>query len=94
MRAFYREHEDEILVRMRNPTSPTQNTAAELVAKCAKSPKLRQEAALALDTAARAAQARAVLDQTLAAYDLIAPRAEPQPEPVEDGTTPPHRRAG
>ena len=64
-RAFYREHADEIVSRMRKPTSLTNNPAAAIVAQCETDPRLRTEALCAVDDARRARDALAVLKRTL-----------------------------
>ena len=53
-RAFYREHVDEIVARMRKPPAPTNNFAALIVAQCETDPRLRNEALKAVETARRA----------------------------------------
>jgi hypothetical protein len=65
---FYREHAEEILARMRNPTSPIDNPAAAIVAKCEPNARLRAEAEEALESARTAREARRALDMALAAY--------------------------
>jgi hypothetical protein len=73
-RAFYRDHGDEILSRMRNPSSRTSNPAAAIVAQCETDPELRTEALCAVDDARRARDALDVLTRTL---DVYAPMHRP-----------------
>jgi hypothetical protein len=67
-RAFYRDHGDEILSRMRHPTNLTSNPAAAIVAQCEPDPRLRTEALCAVDDARRARDARDVLERALEVY--------------------------
>ena len=53
-RSFNRDHTDEILSRMRKPTSLTNNPAAAIVAQCETDPLIRTEALCAVDDARRA----------------------------------------
>ena len=73
-RVFYRDHTDEILGRMRKPTSITSNPAAVIVAQCETEPRLRTEALCAVDDARRARDARDVLQRAL---DVYAPMHRP-----------------
>ncbi len=73
-RALYRDHTDEILGRMRKPTSITSNPAAVIVAQCENDPRLRAEALCAVDDARRARDARDVLQRAL---DVYAPMHRP-----------------
>ena len=73
-RAFYREHADEIIARMRKPSSPTHNPAAAIVAQCEADPRLRAEALCAIDEARRANDALSTLKRTL---DVYAPMHRP-----------------
>jgi hypothetical protein len=72
VREFYREHADEIVARMRNPTTPSNNVAAGIVAQCEPNPRLRAEAERAVDAARLAREARRALDSAIASYDRAA----------------------
>ena len=72
-RVFYRDHTDEILGRMRKPTSITSNPAAVIVAQCETAPRLRAEALCAVDDARRALDARDVLPRALDVYAPMRP---------------------
>ena len=67
-RAFYRDHAEEVVARMRKPSSATHNPAAAIVAQCETDPRLRAEALCAVDDARRAADALTVLERTLEVY--------------------------
>jgi len=67
-RRFYRVHRDEIIGRMRRPTTPSHNTAAVFVALFETDRHLRSEALQAVDAARRAREARQILDMTVQAY--------------------------
>jgi hypothetical protein len=69
VRDFYREHTDEVIARMRKPTTPTNNIAAGIVLQCETNPRLRLEAERALEIARRAGEARSALDIAIAFYD-------------------------
>ena len=69
VREFYREHSEEIIERMRHPTTPTNNVAAGIVAQCETNPRLRAEASRAVDAARLAREARSALDTAIASYD-------------------------
>ena len=69
MRAFYREHSQEVIARMRKPTTPTNNIAAGLILECESNPRLRAEAEHALEVAREAGEARSALDTAIGFYD-------------------------
>lgn len=69
VRAFYREHAEEVIARMRKPTTPTNNIAAGVVLQCESNPRLRAEAEKALEIARRAGEARSALDSAIGFYD-------------------------
>ena len=64
-----REHAEEVIARMRNPTTPTNNIAAGIVLQCESHPRLRAEAEKALEIARRAGEARSALDTAIGFYD-------------------------
>ena len=66
---FYREHTDEVIARMRQPSTPTNNIAAGIVLQCETNPRLRAEAERALEVAQRAGEARSALDIAIGFYD-------------------------
>ena len=57
-RSFFRKNARDVIERMRNPTDPTNNVAAVMVAEFAIDPRLRAEARRSLDAAQSAAEAR------------------------------------
>ena len=67
-RAFYRDHADEVIERMRNPSTPTNNIAAEIVLECESNSRLRAEAERVIEVARTAREARSALDLALASY--------------------------
>jgi pantoate kinase len=69
VREFYKANTDEVLARMRRPTTPTNNIAARIVLQCEKHPRLRAEAERALEIARRAGEARSALDDAIAVYN-------------------------
>jgi hypothetical protein len=69
VRQFYREHTQEVIARMRNPTTPTNNIAAGIVLQCESNPRLRAEAQKALEVAREAGEARSALDIAIGFYD-------------------------
>ena len=69
MRAFYREHSDEVIARMRKPTTPTNNIAAGVILQCESNPRLRAEAERALAVAREAGEARSALDLAIGFYN-------------------------
>ena len=66
--AFYRANAEEIVARMRKPSTPTKNLAAVIVAQCETDPRLRAEALCAVDDARRARDALFALNRTMDAY--------------------------
>jgi hypothetical protein len=66
--AFFRRNTTEVIQRMRSPSDPTNNIAAEIVAKHAIDPRLRAEARRAIDDAHIAWQAKSALDKALEGY--------------------------
>ena len=69
VRAFYKEHAQEVIARMRKPSTPTNNIAAGIVLQCETNPRLRAEAEQALEVARRAGEARSALDSAIGFYD-------------------------
>ena len=69
VREFYRQNTQEVIARMRKPTTPTNNIAAGIVLQCETNPRLRAEAAKALEVARRAGEARSALDSAIGFYD-------------------------
>jgi hypothetical protein len=69
VRAFYRDNTQEVIARMRNPTTPTNNIAAGIVLQCESNPRLRAEAEKALEVARQAGEARNALDVAIGFYD-------------------------
>jgi hypothetical protein len=69
VRDFYREHSEEIVARMRHPTTQTNNVAAGIVAQCETNPRLRAEAEQAVAAARLAREARRALDYAISAYE-------------------------
>jgi hypothetical protein len=67
-RAFYKDHAEEVVARMRKPSSSTNNPAAAIVAQCETDSRLRAEALCAVDDARRARDALTVLERTLELY--------------------------
>jgi hypothetical protein len=72
-RRFFRRNTSEVIERMRNPTDPTNNLAAVVVADFALDPRLRNEARDIIEAQRTARQARGALDMALESY---APKAE------------------
>ena len=72
VREFYREHSEEIISRMRHPSTPANNVAAGIVAQCETNPRLRAEAERAVEAARMAREARRALDMAIMSYE---PRA-------------------
>jgi hypothetical protein len=68
-RAFFRRNAPEVIDRMYNPSDPTSNVAAELVARYAIDPRLRSDARRALEDAQTARDARTALENALSGYD-------------------------
>jgi hypothetical protein len=68
-REFYRENTQEVIARMRNPTTPANNIAAGIVLQCETNPRLRAEAEKALEVAREAGEARSALDIAIGFYD-------------------------
>ena len=68
VREFYREHAEEIVERMRHPTTPTKNVAAGIVAQCESNARLRAEAEAAVEAARLAREARRALDTAISPY--------------------------
>jgi imidazolonepropionase-like amidohydrolase len=66
---FYKANTDEVIARMRRPTTATNNIAASIVLQCEKNARLRAEAERALEIARRAGEARNVLDDAIAVYN-------------------------
>jgi hypothetical protein len=69
VREFYEEHAEEVIARMRKPTTPTNNIAAGIVLQCETNPRLRAEAEHALEVARHAGEARSALDSAIGFYD-------------------------
>jgi hypothetical protein len=69
VRKFYKEHAEEVIARMRKPTSPANNIAAGIVLQCETNPRLRAEAERALELARQAGEARTALDSAIGFYD-------------------------
>jgi hypothetical protein len=74
VREFYRTNTQEVIARMRNPTTPTNNIAAGIVLECESNPRLRAEAEKALEVARQAGEARSALDVAIGFYDSPARR--------------------
>jgi hypothetical protein len=70
VREFYEANVDEVLARMRKPTTPTNNIAAGIVLQCETNPRLRAEAERALAIARGAGEARSALDEAIAFYEV------------------------
>ena len=75
-RSFFRKNARDVVERMRNPTDPTNNVAAVMVAEFAIDPRLRAEARHMLEASQSAAEARTALDRAL---DDYAPRGSAGP---------------
>ena len=69
VREFYRQNTQEVIARMRKPTTPTNNIAAGIVLQCETNPRLRAEAEKALEVARQAGEARSALDSAIGFYD-------------------------
>ena len=69
VREFYKANTAEVIARMRNPTTPTNNIAAGIVLQCEKNPRLRHEAERALAVARQAGEARNALDDAISFYE-------------------------
>jgi hypothetical protein len=78
MRAFYRRNKDEVISRMRHPSSPTRNLAAELILECESEWRLLAEAEHALEISRRRGQALNALNSVLVSYD-VEPEGDRQP---------------
>jgi hypothetical protein len=72
VRDFYRQNTQEVIARMRNPTTPTNNIAAGIVLQCESNARLRAEAEKALQVAREAGEARSALDSAIGFYDTRA----------------------
>jgi hypothetical protein len=70
MRSFYRRNKDEVISRMRHPSSPTKNVAAELILACESEWRLLAEAEHALEVSQRRGQALNALNAVLTSYDV------------------------
>jgi hypothetical protein len=68
VREFYRSNTQEVIARMRNPTTPANNIAAGIVLQCESNPRLRAEAEKALEVAREAGEARSALDSAIGFY--------------------------
>jgi hypothetical protein len=67
-KSFFRRNATEVLRRMRQPSDPTNNIAALVVAKYAPDPRLRAEARRALEDARISCESRSALDKALDSY--------------------------
>jgi hypothetical protein len=67
-KAFLRSNTTEVIERMRQPSDPTNNIAAKIVAQHAIDPRLRAEAKRALEDTRTATEAKSALDHALAGY--------------------------
>jgi hypothetical protein len=78
LRSFYKANRAEIVVRMREPTSPAENVAALLVSLVEGKRSLRREAARAVEEATRAREGQAALRQAMQTYSRL-PTSQSQP---------------
>jgi hypothetical protein len=76
LRRFYKAHRAEIVVRMREPTSPAENVAALLVSLVEGKRSLRREAERAVREATRAREGQAALLQAMQTYSVM-PKSKP-----------------
>lgn len=67
-KAFFRRNTSEIIERMYEPSDPTNNLAARIVARYAIDPRLRSDARRAIEAARMARQAKSALENALDGY--------------------------